>query len=136
VSDGAPSHSVLVVEDDPGIRHFIVSALEEQGYAVAAAADGAEAIARLRTSPTADCFCLVLLDMAMPVTDGLGVLQYLAQQELAIPVIAMSADSPLLRQARTHGAREGLAKPFGIDHLLAAVERNCQHARRDSEPAG
>jgi CheY-like chemotaxis protein len=66
--------AILVVDDDASVREGIRSLLESEGYAVATAADGAEAIEKLRASPVR----LVLLDLAMPGVDGW---QFLARRE-------------------------------------------------------
>ncbi len=59
--------AVLVVEDDPAIREFVVEALRDEGYPVQVARDGHEAIAALQEgSPPPDRLCLVLLDMMLP----------------------------------------------------------------------
>lgn len=122
----ASSHTVLVVEDDSSIRAFILDALQSEGYRVAEAADGAEAIRLLEQHrPPPHHLCLVLLDMMMPRVDGCGVLHHLATLNSYVPVIAMSANRQYLVAAVSAGAQATLPKPFDLDHLLAAVERNC-----------
>src|SRR5258706_2141892 len=60
---------IVVVDDDPGIRTVLRSALEEQGHAVSEAGDGLTALERLRTSSWP---LVVLLDLKMPYLDGAG----------------------------------------------------------------
>lgn len=111
---------VLVVDDDPDVRETLAELLESKGYAVATAADGAQALERLR-SAGAD---VVLLDLWMPVVDGwtfLNVKQ--ADAEIAhIPVIVASA-APA--QALP-GAANFVPKPFQLDQLLSAVSSLAQ----------
>ena len=128
MNPGPPRHGILVVEDTSCLRALLVEVLTQDGYTVTEASGGAQAVELLSADQAAEGFCLVLLDMMLPITDGLGVLQHLAQQELAIPVFAMSADPRSLRQARANGARDELPKPFELARLLAAVARNCSRA--------
>ena len=60
-----PDRRILVVDDDPDWRHFVRASLEQLGYDVSEASDGAEALRRLRSEP----YSVVLLDLAMP---GIG----------------------------------------------------------------
>src|SRR5688572_11919046 len=84
--------TVLVVEDDRDVRESIVEVLEEEGFAVTAAANGAEAIEQLRQSTALPG--LILLDLMMPQMDGLQFRD--AQRQVkdwaSIPVILMTAD--------------------------------------------
>ncbi len=119
--------AVLVVEDDPSVRGFVVEALEDEGYPVRVARDGVEAIAALRDgSPPPDRLCLVLLDMMLPQADGVEVLRALADLGAYVPVVAMSADRARLSDARAAGARATLPKPFDLDRLIETVERTCR----------
>jgi CheY-like chemotaxis protein len=123
----AGQQTILVVEDDPAIRSFIVEALEGEGYTVAEAVDGAQAIDILeQPRPPLNHLCLVLLDMMLPRVDGCGVLHHLAQLNSSVAVIAMSASSRALSAATDAGAQAALAKPFDLHRLLAAVARNCE----------
>lgn len=122
----ASLQTILVVEDDPGIRAFIVEALEDEGYTVAVAVDGAQAIQLLEHHcPPPTHFCLVLLDMMLPRVDGCGVLHRLAQLNSPVPVIATSASSAALAAATDARVQATLPKPFDLSRLLAVVKRNC-----------
>jgi CheY-like chemotaxis protein len=112
--------TLLLVEDDDDVREALADVLREAGYVVARAADGAEAICALRSGlrPSA-----ILLDLMMPVMDGF---QFRAEQrrdpELArIPVILVSADRTLDRDARALDVAARLAKPAQVEDLLATV---------------
>lgn len=122
--------SILVVDDDPDILDAMVFVLEQAGYRVATAADGAEALARLRGGAAP---CLVLLDLMMPVLDGWQLLGELAREPAlaAIPVVVLTGAGAAARSATSLGARSILEKPVSLDALLATVERYC-----GSAPAG
>jgi CheY-like chemotaxis protein len=109
---------VLVVDDDPQVRRVITWALEDEGYAVRAAADGREALDRA-AEHVPD---LVVLDIEMPVLDG-----YAAARELrtrygaSLPILAITADGHAPLKARRLHANAFVRKPFRVDALLAAV---------------
>ena len=111
---------ILVVEDDRLVRELVSDALVDAGYAVAKAADGADALDQLREHP-ADA---ILLDMLMPVMDGWMFLDAIAQdKELrSIPVGMMSAVPALQQAARDQGVQVIVGKPFALEDLLAQVE--------------
>jgi CheY-like chemotaxis protein len=113
---------ILLVEDDDDVREALADVLREHGYDVAWAADGAEAIRALRSGlrPAA-----ILLDLMMPVMDGF---QFRAEQRsdpalAPIPVIVVSADRTLEREAQGLGAAARLSKPAPVEDLLATVAR-------------
>jgi len=111
---------VLVVDDDPNVRQLIRWALEDEGLAVVAAADGRaalDAIARERPA-------LVVLDMSLPLVDGYGVAAALQRSYGAdIPILLITADGRAAEKARRTGARAYLHKPFEVDDLVRAVRR-------------
>ena len=112
---------VLVVDDDPAIRRVVSEILALEGYAVQAAANGAEALALL----TPELPTLVLLDMRMPVLDGWGFIAALRAQALDVPVCVMTAAQDAEAWAKEVAIPTYLAKPFELSHLLAVVERAC-----------
>ena len=71
-----PTARILVVDDNDALRENLIEALELEGYQVAAAADGAKALARLGEDPS---FGVVLLDLMMPGMDGREILQRIRQ---------------------------------------------------------
>jgi CheY-like chemotaxis protein len=124
------ARSLLVVDDDAAIREIIQAVLEVEGYAVFTAADGAEAIARLRAGLRPR---LILLDLRMPGMDGRAFRDVQAAEPdlAAIPVVILSGDGDAPRVAASLGL-EWLLKPVHLDHLLAVVARHCG---RPGEPA-
>ena len=110
---------VLVVEDDAGVRDFLVSVLVEQGYRVVAAASGEEA-AELLNGEHAQ---LAVLDIGLPGMDGFAVAEQLAP---GVPVIIVTGD-PVGAYARVQGRVEHfqvLPKPVAaelLEHAVAAA---------------
>ena len=131
-----PAH-ILVVDDSEENRYTLTERLRREGYEnLATACDGGEALARLATQP----FDLVLLDVVMPVLDGIGLLAQLkADQHLRnIPVVMISAVSDLDRVARCIelGAEDYLPKPFNKVILRARIGALLERKRlRDAEHA-
>ncbi|ABC81760.1 MULTISPECIES: response regulator [Anaeromyxobacter] len=110
---------VLVVDDDPDILDAICDILEGEGYRVARARHGLEALDRVAEEEPS----IILLDLMMPVMDGLAFAQALRQRRNGaprIPIVVISADGNP-QKAASVGAQGYLAKPFDIDALLAQV---------------
>ena len=116
--------AILIVEDDADVREAMAVFLMGEGYKVAEAEHGAEALDQLRS---ASRFCLILLDLFMPVMDGWTFrAEQLADQTLAeIPVIVISADVSAPRRGRELGAVASMVKPIDFDALLQQVDRYC-----------
>jgi CheY-like chemotaxis protein len=93
--------------------------LEAEGYDVVEATNGAEAL----TVVEAGAPDLVLLDMRMPVLDGWGFAAELRRRGHAVPIVVMTAARDAARWASEIAAPAFLAKPFGFDDLITAVER-------------
>lgn len=115
---------VLVVDDNPDIRGFIVELLEAAGYEVAAVDNGDEALSQLRRAP-AD---VVVTDLFMPERDGIETIDAVRREFPRIGVVAISGDrqtpgdtTRYLDVARVAGADSALRKPFTADDLLDAV---------------
>jgi DNA-binding response OmpR family regulator len=110
---------ILVVDDDSTILISVAELLELEGYAVATAANGAEALElthHLRPG-------LVLLDMRMPVLDGWAYAREVRGRGLDPRIVIMTAAHDARRWADEIGADGYLPKPFEADQLIAAVER-------------
>ena len=120
--------TVLVVDDDASILDTVTAILSGEGYEVVSAASGQEALdAVARKRPL-----VILLDMRMPVMDGWAVARALRGQGIDVPIVVMTAAESAKRWADEVGAEGYLAKPFGLDDLLAAVERFRGPAGRDN----
>ena len=113
---------MLVVEDEPDVREGLVELLDAEGFPVVAAANGREALQRLRTEPRPR---LVLLDLMMPVVDGWG---FREEQQLDgdvadIPVVVLSANVAAARPGDGLERLPGLRKPVDVAELVATVDR-------------
>jgi CheY-like chemotaxis protein len=114
---------LLVVDDDDELRALLAESLRERGFSVATAANGREALGRLRSAPLP---AAVLLDLNMPIMNGWQFCAAKSADEAlkAVPVIVLSA------AAKTDPASpyyldvdEVVTKPIETEALLAAIER-------------
>ena len=116
-----PGCLVLVAEDDEVLRETLSETLRLEGYLVAGASDGAEALSAIeRIHPN-----VVLLDMQMPVLDGKGFARELAARGLHVPIVVMTAASDAGSAADAIDADGWVAKPFKLSELLPAIEHAC-----------
>ena len=108
------------------MRQLIERYLRDEGFDVAVAANGEQALARARTEPTPE---LLIMDVNMPVMDAPEVLaQWAADDALqGVPVLLVSAGPTLSEIAQRYGVRSSLAKPFDLDVLGAIVEQLLAH---------
>jgi two-component system response regulator MprA len=109
---------VLVVDDDPAVRSAISRALRVD-YDVDEAADGAEALARHASTP-ADT---IVLDLLMPVLDGLEVCRTLRRRDDPVPILVVTARDAVDDRVEglDAGADDYLVKPFAVEELRARV---------------
>ena len=123
--------SILIVDDDAGIRQLVTLFLEHKGYQAASVPNGLEALKHLEYSQPE----LILLDLMMPVMNGAEFRQ--AQQQdaqlAAIPVVVMSAAENIEAQAPQLTADSYLPKPIDFDTLTALVERYCSQGLQRGE---
>ena len=113
--------TVLVVDDEPMIRHFVELALAHRGFTVHTAASGTEALAQFaRHRGKID---IAVLDVKMPQLDGFRLAEQLRELAPDLPVIMMSADPTELGLNRTADGQPGpfLQKPFVASDLLDLV---------------
>ncbi|GAA4711478.1 PAS domain-containing protein [Sphingomonas lutea] len=111
------SASVLVIDDDPDVRGFVVATLEEQGYSVREAADGRAGLAEMdREAPD-----LVVLDFIMPGLSGAEVASRILSQRPDQPILFVSGYSETDAVKRVAPDAPLLAKPFRADALDKAV---------------
>lgn len=121
--------SILVVDDEAGIRSTIRDILADEGYTVATAADAVEA----RLVYGRDNLDLVLLDIWMPGTDGISLLkEWTAEGELKCPVVIMSGHGTVETavEATRLGALDFIEKPLSLAQLLTTIEGALEHRRR------
>jgi DNA-binding response OmpR family regulator len=125
------SARVLIVDDEPDVLLLLRIELEAEGSETLLAADGETAIRRIAEERPD----IVLLDVMMPVVDGWGVLQRLAEQGSTTRVIVLSAkanDSDVAH-ALELGAHEYVTKPFDPAALLVTVAHVLQSSPADLE---
>ncbi|WP_434042164.1 MULTISPECIES: sigma-54-dependent transcriptional regulator [Sorangium] len=115
------SSRVLVVDDEASARSGLEKLLRQEGYAVDAAADGAEALEVAAERPPD----VVVTDLKMPKMDGMALLGKLREQDPSLPVIVVTAfgDVTSAVQAMRAGAEDYLTKPVDFDALLLSIER-------------
>jgi CheY-like chemotaxis protein len=116
------SGRILVVDDEPFVRRFAARVLEEEGFRVSEAADGAEALRLLRdVVPDADA---VVSDIVMPRLNGVELLQILSSTHPQLPVLLMSGYASGELQGMGIAAPCAiLAKPFAPEHLVEELRR-------------
>lgn len=116
----APRARILIVDDDEAILEFMSEALNDEGYEVTTALNGAEGLAVAARLPPD----LILLDMRMPVMDGWEFARKYRETpgpHAAIVVITAARDAAA--SAQQIGAQGYLAKPFSLDALLEIAGR-------------
>lgn len=110
---------ILVVDDEPNVRLVFRTALEAVGHEVTEAVDGEDALRKLRGGR----FDLALLDLRMPVMDGMETLQRIRDENLNVPVIMITAHGsiPDAVEAMRLGAIDFVSKPVTPEPLRRAV---------------
>ncbi len=123
---------ILVIDDEPMVREAVGRVLVGEGYAVAFAHDGNDAIGKLR----ADRPDAILLDLMMPGMNGRQFLSALRSDlGLDLPVVVMTAVHGLGQRAITLGATDVVEKPFDVDELLNKVALAVFRSRQSEPPA-
>lgn len=115
---------ILIVDDESVFRELIQSFLQARGHQVHTESDGKAAALWLAGNEVD----LVVSDICMPESDGIELMMELRRRGTAVPVIVMSGGvhgevALVLRTAALLGARRAFAKPFALEELAAAVER-------------
>lgn len=120
------SGNILLVDDDPNLRHLLSLRLEGAGHTVMAAEDADAALKSLQRF-AADC---VITDLRMDGLDGLGLLHRLGRERPTLPVILLTAHGsiPEAVAATQSGAVDFLAKPVDKTTLLERIDQALAHA--------
>lgn len=110
---------ILLVEDDEKIVSFVKKGLEESGFAVDHAKDGEEGLHMALKEP----YDVMIIDLMLPKRDGLSLIEILRQQQVATPIIILSAKRSV--EERVLGLQKGsddyMVKPFAFTELLARI---------------
>ena len=121
---------MLVVEDEGGVRDAILDILTTEGYCVASAQDGRDALDMLRAGMRPS---LILLDLRMPNLSGRDFLLALQRRpDLTAPVVVVSAHHDPTRHLAGQRIDGYLRKPFSVDELMSVVSA---YAKPDAPPA-
>ena len=115
---------VLVVDDEPPIRKLLRMGLTAQGYQIVEAPNGKTALDLLGEGPD-----LIILDLGLPDTQGLDLLQTIRARNESVPIVVLSSrgDEAGKVQALDLGADDYITKPFGMDELLARLRAALRH---------
>jgi DNA-binding response OmpR family regulator len=126
------NRKVLVVDDDPSVRKLLNQTLEMEGYSVATAADGEEALEELPASKPD----VVVLDVMMPKLNGLDVLDRIRRnpETSTLPVILLTAKSSKedVWEGWQRGVDYYMTKPFDVEELLRFIEYVLEDETRPS----
>ncbi len=123
---------LLVVDDDEKIRSFIANGLKQEGHTVDVGCDGDEALGMLLSHD----YDAAVLDIMMPVMDGLTVIQKAREERVKTPILILSARHSV--DDRVTGLRAGgddyMVKPFAFTELIARLQSLVRRATGLSEP--
>ena len=115
---------VLLVEDDPDMRVYLAYMLQQKGFNVMTARNGADALSRMKDHGVPK---LILLDLMMPEMDGWTLRQVLLQHPSleGVPVVVLSGVADVADEARSLGTT-WLTKPVDLERLYAVVREHVQ----------
>ena len=123
---------ILLVEDDQKIASFVIKGLKQAGLAVDYAADGEKGLNKALTED----YDVAVIDIMLPVLDGLSLIHEVRQQKINTPVIVLSAKRSVDDRVRglQIGGDDYLTKPFAFSELLARVQALIRRSKGESEP--
>ncbi|MBZ5533297.1 MAG: sigma-54 dependent transcriptional regulator [Acidobacteriia bacterium] len=122
MNESGAKPTVLVVDDDPSLTRTLQEFLEEEGYLVEIAHDGEEALAIQKKNPR---ICLALLDLMMPLTDGITLMEQLRREDPDLAVMIMTGFGTIETavEAIKRGAEDYLTKPLEPEAVKKKVGR-------------
>jgi two-component system, OmpR family, response regulator len=125
---------ILVVEDDPDLRSVLRRALEDEGFTVVLAPDGATALARAESDPRPD---LLVLDVGLPDADGRDVCLALRARGHEEPVLFLTARDAVTDRLAGFGAGgdDYVTKPFSVAELVARIRALLKRTGHDGASA-
>ena len=113
---------ILIVEDDSDVRRLFAIGLNQRGFEVKLAANGADAVERIRTEKPD----VILLDWLMPLMDGGQLLDHLGEGAEKVPIIVISGEPA--PQDLDPRVQSWLSKPVTIDELVTEIENQAPTA--------
>ena len=122
---------VVIAEDERAVRESLARALTLEGYDVVAVSDGAQALEAMRTEP-AD---VLVLDVMMPVVDGLTACRVLRSEKNRVPILLLTARTETSDRVAglDAGADDYLPKPFALEELLARLRALLRRTQPDDD---
>lgn len=116
-------NKIMIVDDQAGIRLLLQEVFKKEGYRILTAGSGDQALKILEEEDPQ----LVLLDMKIPKMSGLEILHHMMQMKPKLRVMIMTAygENALVKEALRDGAIAHFSKPFDLQELIAAVEKEC-----------
>ena len=123
--------SILIVDDESGIRESLGALLRDEGYQTEAIASGEECLELLQRRS----FDLVLLDVWLPKMDGLATLEQIQQREAAPIVLMISGHGNIETAVRATklGAFDFIEKPLSLDKIVLVVRNSLEYVRLEAE---
>lgn len=117
----SPLGRILVVDDEPGMREFLEIMLQKEGYDVETASDGSEAVDLIKDNE----YDLAIVDIQMPVLNGIGVLKEIKSFGIETTVIMITAfaSHETAIEAMKLGAYDYITKPFKIDEIKLTIKK-------------
>lgn len=121
--------TILIIEDEKGITDFLQQGLEEEGYTVSCANNGADGLDMAIQSH----FDLILLDWMMPKMSGLEVCKTFRMQNTTTPILFLTAKDTLQEtiEGLRAGANDYIKKPFSFEELLERIKIHFRHVSED-----
>lgn len=114
-------NKILIVDDELNMRLVLTAMLKKEGYEIASAADGSEALSILKSGP----IDAVITDLKMPNVNGMELLNHMNDKHPAIPVIIITAHGTVATavEALKKGALDYITKPFDLDELKNVISK-------------
>jgi two-component system response regulator AtoC len=124
-------NNILIVDDELNMRLVLQAMLKKEGYEVAAASDGLEALKMLKTGPVD----VVVTDLKMPNLDGLGLLERMIREYPSVPVIIITAHGTVATavDALKKGAFDYISKPFEQEDLKNVIRKAVRTRRLNKD---
>jgi two-component system response regulator HydG len=128
---GQNDSNILIVDDEPGMREFLEIMLQKDGYSVDTATDGSEAIDKIEGS----LFDLAIVDIQMPVLNGIEVLKKFNEKspDTTVIMITAYASHETAIEAMKLGAYDYITKPFKIDEIKLVIKKALEKKKLERE---